>query len=59
MIEVKVKIPGNEVEFDKAVRLFKKIVNKEGFLQEIKERRYFEKKSDRKRRERKEKIRRK
>jgi len=58
MIEVKVKIPGNEVEFDKAVRLFKKLVNNAGFLQEIKERRYFEKPSDKKRRKRKEKIRR-
>lgn len=59
MIEVKVKIPGNEVEFDKAVRLLKKIVSKEGFLQELKERRYFEKKSDKKRRERNAKKRRK
>lgn len=52
MIELKIKNPGNEVEFDKAVKLLKKIMSKEGILQELRERRYFEKPSDKKRRER-------
>lgn len=59
MIEIKIKNPGNEVEFDKAVRLLKKIMAKEGILQELRERRYYEKPSDKKRRERKQKMRRK
>lgn len=52
MIEIKIKNPGNEGEFDKAVRLLKKIMSKEGILQELRERRYYEKPSDKKRRER-------
>jgi small subunit ribosomal protein S21 len=40
------------VAYDKAVKLLKKIMSKEGILQEIKERRYYEKPSDKKRRER-------
>ena len=52
MIEIKIKNPNDEQEFDKAVRLLKKIIDKEGILQEIKERRYYEKPSDKKRRER-------
>ena len=59
MIEIKIKNPGNEVEFDKAVRLLKKIMSKEGILQELRERRYFEKPSDKKRRERNSRKRRK
>ena len=58
MIEVKVKIPDDEVEFDKAVKKFKKICNNLGFLQELRERRYFEKPSDKKRKERNAKTRR-
>ena len=50
MIEIKIKNPGNEIEFDKAVRLLKKIISKEGLLLEVKERRYYEKPSDKKRR---------
>lgn len=53
MIELKIKNPGNDFEFDKAVRLLKKIMIKEGIIQELKERRYYEKPSDKKRRERK------
>ena len=58
MIEIIIKNPGNEIEFDKAVKKFKKICNNLGFLQELRERRYFEKKSDKKRRERNAKTRR-
>ena len=59
MIEIIVKKPGDESDFDKSVKLFKKICNNAGFLQEIRERRYFEKPSDKKRRERKLRKRRK
>lgn len=58
MIEVIVQKPGDDIEFDKAVKKFKKLCNNDGFLQEIRERRYFEKPSDKKRRKIKEKIRR-
>lgn len=59
MIEIRIKNPGDEVEFDKAVKLLKKLMTKEGVLQELKERRYFEKPSDKRRRKIKEKTRRK
>jgi len=59
MIEVKIKNPGDEHEFDKAVRLFKKIVNKAGFLRELKENRYYSKPSEKRRKKRNEKKRRK
>jgi len=59
MIEIKIKNSQDEKEFDKAVKLLKKIMSKEGIIQELRERRYFEKPSDKKRRERKQKTRRK
>ena len=59
MIEVKIQNPGNDVEFDKAVKKFKKLCNNDGFLQEIRERRYFEKPSDKRRKERNARKRRK
>ena len=59
MIEIIIRNPEDEVEFDKAVRKFKKICNKSGFLQELRERRYFEKPSDKKRKERNARKRRK
>ena len=59
MIEVKIQNSGNDIEFDKAVKKFKKLCNNDGFLQEIRERRYFEKPSDKKRKERNARKRRK
>ena len=59
MIEIKIKNPQDEKEFDKAVKSLKKIMSKEGIIQEIRERRYYEKPSDKKRRERNSKKRRK
>lgn len=47
MIEVKVSDGTN---FEKAMRLFKKQCQKDGFMIEIKERRYFEKPSAKNRR---------
>jgi small subunit ribosomal protein S21 len=45
MIEIKVKDNSPE-EFEKAVKLFKKIVNNAGFLREIQDRKYYEKPSE-------------
>lgn len=45
MIEVKMNNPTLE-EFDKKVKLFKKIINKDGFLRELRERRYYKKPSE-------------
>jgi len=47
MVEVKVL---DKNQFEKAMRIFKKQCQKEGFLVEIKERRYYAKPSERKRR---------
>ncbi len=46
MVEVKVN---DKMDFEKALRLFKKQCQKEGFLVELKERRYYSKPSERKR----------
>ena len=46
MIEVKISDPHN---FEKAMRLFKKACQKDGFMMEIKERRFYTKPSARKR----------
>jgi small subunit ribosomal protein S21 len=46
MVEVKVT---DKNSFEKAMRIFKKACQKEGFLVEIKERRYYSKPSERKR----------
>lgn len=47
MIQVNVKNQSTE-EFNKAVELFKKKCNKDGFLREIKDRHYFKKPSQKK-----------
>jgi ribosomal protein S21 len=44
-MEVIIRNPGDDAEFEKAVKIFKKIVQKSGILEEVKERRYFEKPS--------------
>ena len=44
-----VNVDGNE-PFDKALKRFKKKCNKEGIMKRIKETKYYEKPSDRKRR---------
>ena len=46
MIEVKISDPQN---FEKAMRIFKKQCQKDGFLIEIKERRYYTKPSEKRR----------
>ena len=46
MIEVKVTDPHN---FEKAMKIFKKACQKDGFMMELKERRYYSKPSERKR----------
>ena len=47
MVEVKIT---DKHSFEKAMRIFKKQCQKEGFLVEAKERRYYSKPSERKRR---------
>ncbi len=47
MVEIKVR---DKAGFEKAMRIFKKQCQKEGFLMEIKERRYYSKPSEKKRR---------
>jgi small subunit ribosomal protein S21 len=46
MIEVKVMDPHN---FEKAMRIFKKACQKDGFMMELKERRFYAKPSEKKR----------
>ena len=46
MIEVKISDPQN---FEKAMRIFKKACQKDGFMIELKERRFYTKPSERKR----------
>ncbi len=46
MIEVKVLEPN---QFEKALRIFKKACQKDGFMIELKERRFYSKPSERKR----------
>ena len=47
MVEVKIS---DKNHFEKAMRIFKKQCQKEGFLMEAKERRYYTKPSERRRR---------
>ncbi|MCR4338128.1 MAG: 30S ribosomal protein S21 [Candidatus Omnitrophica bacterium] len=47
MVEVKIN---DKNSFEKALRIFKKQCQKEGFLVELKERRYYTKPSEKKRR---------
>ncbi len=49
MLEVKVN---DRNSFEKAMKIFKKVCQKEGFLVELKERRYYSKPSEKKRRKR-------
>ncbi len=53
MVEVRVT---DKDGFEKAMRIFKKQCQKEGFLMEIKERRYYSKPSERKRHKGKKKF---
>jgi len=46
MIEVRIQDPHN---FEKAMRIFKKACQKDGFMMELKERRFYAKPSDKKR----------
>ena len=46
MIEVKIQSPQ---QFDRAIRLFKKVCQKDGFMIELKERRFYNKPSERRR----------
>ncbi|OGX26226.1 MAG: 30S ribosomal protein S21 [Omnitrophica WOR_2 bacterium RIFCSPHIGHO2_01_FULL_48_9] len=46
MVEVKIS---DKLDFEKALRIFKKQCQKDGFLVELKERRYYSKPSERKR----------
>ena len=46
MIEIKISDPNS---FEKAMRQFKKACQKDGFMIELKERRYYSKPSERKR----------
>jgi len=48
MIEVHLKDDSKE-EFEKAMRIFKKKCNNDGFMRELRDRRYFRKPSDVKR----------
>ena len=41
MIEIKVKISNDNYSFEQAVGRFKKEVKKDGFLKELRDRRYF------------------
>jgi len=56
MIEIKVQDNSDEA-FDKAVKMFKKIVNNEGHLKELLERRYYMKPSDKQRKKLRERSR--
>ncbi len=46
MVEVRIN---DKLDFEKALRIFKKQCQKDGFLIEVKERRYYSKPSERKR----------
>jgi small subunit ribosomal protein S21 len=48
MLEVQVK-DNTQDSFEKAMRKFKKLVNNDGFIKEIQERRYFQSESEKKR----------
>jgi len=50
MIEIKVQDPHH---FEKAMRAFKKACQKDGFMMELKERRFYSKPSERKRKAKK------
>jgi small subunit ribosomal protein S21 len=54
--QINVKVFNNNVE--KAIRVLKKKILKEGIIRELKERRYYEKPSEKKLKEQKENIRR-
>jgi len=47
-MEVIIRNPGDEIEFEKAIKVFKKMVQRSGILQEVKDRRYYVKPSERK-----------
>lgn len=41
MIEIHVKNPEDQHSFEKALKIFKRTCQKDGFLQEVRDRRYF------------------
>jgi small subunit ribosomal protein S21 len=47
MIEIQVKDNSDEA-FDRAVKLFKKVCNNDGFIQELRDRQYYKKPSEKK-----------
>jgi ribosomal protein S21 len=53
MLEVRVPYSNDKDEyaknFDKSVKIFKKIVSNDGFIEEIKDRRYYKKPSEKRR----------
>jgi len=46
MINIRIKNPNDDKEFEKKLKLFTKLVNNSGVLQEVKERKFFKKPSD-------------
>ncbi len=56
MLEVKI-IDNNPSSFEKAMKLFKKICQKDGFMIELRERQYYKKPSVKKREAKREKSR--
>ena len=53
MVFVKVKNGDSKIEFEKAVRRFKRKVETEGIMRDLKKRRYFLSKSERRKEKRK------
>jgi ribosomal protein S21 len=48
IMEVTIRDSNDDHEFDKAVKIFKKMIQKSGILEEVKDRRYYVKPSERK-----------
>ena len=46
MINIKIKNPDNAQEFERKLKLFTKLVNDSGVLQEVRDRKFFKKPSD-------------
>jgi ribosomal protein S21 len=46
IMEVTIRDSNDDHEFDKAVKIFKKMIQKSGILEEVKERRYYNKPSE-------------
>lgn len=52
MIEINVRNPQKKESFEKALRKFTRVCNKDGFLRELRDRRYFKSPSQKKREKR-------